>query len=441
MNASYTKKEFVDAFDDQVIKDFFKHIDRMTGTVNFFSFFGIDPHSIKAENGHNYSIKAECAPLLAAMIRAFQYVYGNDRRGYPEGEHPEIDYQEYHEFVSKMKDEVERLEPYQQALIKNYRSYDNAIVIDRFAPLLIERLSVLLTMLFCYGQKQTGDNFIEMIRVIDDCIDALAKRRVQAERESEGSADYTFNDAISGAFNLLAGVQSNMPDVSQVSSTELIMCVKKALDEASANEKGSRSREEMLEEATKSANAAYEQYRVTHQDKIKLHSENIENEIKVVDSRWVAASNITPGLLSQLPEDRWMVQRIIEMRNAHGEYRWMKDAFDGKILWEQLNPAAYARLNETDRLVYDTFRYSLSNYVTEAQPGSEEYVEFMEKRVKEWIEFRTGAAWQQSELHSDPERIVICEMYKTEKQNKYFGMVKAYLDKAVAKLLTRQLGK
>ena len=83
--------------------------------------------------------------MLAGMIRAFQSAYGNDRRGRAKKAEIKISYDAYHNYISVMQEEVDRLDPYQQALIKNFHSYDDTRLY-RFIPTLALREN-----LYIYG--------------------------------------------------------------------------------------------------------------------------------------------------------------------------------------------------------------------------------------------------------------------------------------------------
>lgn len=224
METAYTRKEFEALYDDPAIRKFFKRIDEMTTTeVNFFNFYGITHNMIKSKGTYPnmYSIPFEVAPLLAAMIRSFDCAYGVDLQKSQIDSTSLLSFEKYDTYISEMLCQIDQLEPYQQALIKNYRSFDCARVIDRFIPSLIERIAIFITMLFSYSGESIDEAIIDAVRGFDSMIENLAKFQLGRGDSSSRQPQYIFENAISGAFHVLAGCKKDFPDYEQVSSTDL----------------------------------------------------------------------------------------------------------------------------------------------------------------------------------------------------------------------------
>ena len=431
MEKTYTKAEFERYFDDPAIKDFFKHIDRKTTSIDFFAYFGISKDLIKAENKHNYSIPYRVAPLLAGMIKAFQHVYGSDRRGRQRGERVPIDYKAYHDYLDIMQREIEKLEPYQQALIKNYHSFDNAKIIDRVIPLLIERISMLLILLFEQGGNRTSDNFFTIIRFLDSAIEGLARQHVRENPENEKNQSsggiYSFENAISDVFGILAGKTDFKPAPEQVASVELVEKIIDAIRSAD-DEKST------VCDSTQMPNNAYNAYNLTHQDKVKLHDRNIEFELQLADSMWSAKSFMGREFVLQLGNVSSEIRKVVEMSNCTGDYACLKEIGDN----EELILSRIEKINPNDKTIYQAHRSMLWTFKTDALEGTPEYYQFIEEKIEEQEKQLIAEAERQDELHQDRYRVYLRDIYHREKGADRFELLENALSSVITQLLTQQ---
>lgn len=231
MKTTYTKEEFIEKFDSpkRKLRYFFEHMDRFTTNLerensrpDFFRFFGIDKAAITEDNDTFYAIPFEVAPLLSGMIHAFFLAYGNDRRGLPKNKAASFGYERYHKYIAEMQKYISQLEPYQQVLIKNYRAYHHAYVIDAFLPMLIDKIATFLSLLLCYGGEQTGDTIIGAIHGFDWMIEDLTKCHLKQQHpELPTKSSYTFENAIARVFAILAGQKVDPADPDDVISVEM----------------------------------------------------------------------------------------------------------------------------------------------------------------------------------------------------------------------------
>lgn len=440
MKASYSRKEFETKYNDPSIYDFFKHIDRKTShTLDFFDFYGLPKDIIKEENSNRYKIPFEVAPLLAGMIRAFQSAYGNDRRGQAKKAEIKISYDTYHKYISVMQEEVDRLDPYQQALIKNFHSYDDTKIIDLFLPLLLERISIFMVMLFTCNM-QTSENFMTTIDLFDKLIADLAKQQVQEDFSLRHSTAFTFNDAISSAFKILAGQTDSIFLNGQINSVELSNFIQSTLKKA--KKKSAKNAEEYRMTARKTLNIAYEKYRSTHQDIIELHNENIKRAVEQANKQstyrhQLVKSNTTAWILSQLDDIPKEVERFVQIVNGLGKY----SALRGKCSDGELDQEAYNSLSKTDQTIYDCYKYELAKYKTNALENSDDYTNFLKQRIAERTEFMKKSAFDQTEILQNYCRTYMNELFQNTDTEALRHAVFEALNPIATLLLTYKLKK
>lgn len=434
-------------FKHSAIDDFFKHIDRKTSGVDFFDFYGISKSMIKAENGHNYLIPFEVAPLLAGMIQSFHFAFGTDRRGHTKKDSIQIDYEKYHNYIKAMQEQVEQLEPYQQALIKNYRSYDHARVVDTFIPTLVERISVLMTMLLCYGGEQTSDTIIETIRALDSMIEQLSERHLEQKfPELSSNSLYTFEDAIAGVFCVLAGCRKEEPEQNRVSSlaweNTMVQKIKQIEQSVLASKKRFSDNESFRAEVTKRLNAEYTKFFSTHQDVIKLHDDNIKFEQSLDELRWERPNDMSIAMLSWRPETRGEVEQVIQMWNGLGEYKWLKGKFT-KAFPDVLDLDTYNELNPQEKYLYDKYYFYPASYeidfLTSEIEGTPKYRAFVDTCIDKCNEVLEGGAQGQAELHQDRHLKRKNEIVKLERDSGFLNTVQSFIRMALTPLLTRRV--
>lgn len=457
METAYTREEFLALYDDYFIKRFFKNIDEMTrGNADFFEMYGITKNMLKSQDRYpnRYSIPFEVAPLLVAMIHSFEYAHGRDRRGHPKGTTLPLTYERYDTYISEMLHQIDQLEPYQQALIKNYRSFDYVRVIDKFIPHLIERIAVFITILFSYSGELIDEAMIGAVRGFDSMIEGLAKLQLDRGDVTLRRPQYTFENAITGAFFVLAGCKKNLPNSEQVSSIDLEKMIiaeiakveEDTKDKKDGNTDDKKQKKPKAQDVntqrktiTDHLNKKYEEYLLTHQDTSRLHDENIGFEVLLTEKRWEASSQMELYMISEMSQYRQEVERCIQMRNGLGEFKGFEKRFNQGWL-KPLDDDAYEELNSDDRLLYDCYAPKMNEYITNEPDGSKGYRQFVEEKVREYMEFMGKAAEIQSKLQKDPYRMRIIEIYQQEKKSEQFEVLQEILGQMFTRILTNELG-
>ena len=76
--------------------------------------------------------------MIKSFLSSYAYTGGNKSTSKNKKNSKSVatsfSYEDYHDYIKLFRQEIDELEPYQQALIKNYRSYLNAIIIDELIP-------------------------------------------------------------------------------------------------------------------------------------------------------------------------------------------------------------------------------------------------------------------------------------------------------------------
>lgn len=178
---------------------------------------------------------------------------------------------------------------------------------------------------------------------------------------------------------------------------------------------------------------------MTHQDKSRIHDENIEYELMLTKMRWEASSQMELYMISELPRLRPEVERCIQMRNGLGEFQGFEKRFNQGWL-KPLDDDAYEELKPGDKVIYDCYAPKMNEYITCEPEGSKEYRQFVEEKVKEYVEFMGMGAKIQSELQKDPYRMQIIEMYQQEKKSEQFEVLQDILGQMITRILTKELG-
>lgn len=205
----YTKKEFSEKYDYRWIKDFFKHPDRKESLLekrpDFYRFWGIEKKSVMDREDHRvYEIPVEASSLYSELIRLYGMACGVDRRGQSKGNlrYSVSKYQDYLNELEYMLND--KLEPYQSCLIKNFESYDMAGIFALFLPMLLERIAILLAVIIENESDNSNDTYYITIEQIDMLIEEIIAKRVGAQESRFHNPNlYSFENAISGAFEVL----------------------------------------------------------------------------------------------------------------------------------------------------------------------------------------------------------------------------------------------
>lgn len=460
MKTTYTKDEFIKKFDevqDPKLKNFFDHIDRYTSDLerigsrpDFYKFFGISKATITEKKGEGtfYAIPFEVAPLLAGMIRAFSFAYGNDRRGRSKNKVVPLDYERYHKYIAEMQKQIGQIEPYQRALIKNYKAFNHAFVIDAFLPLLIERIAIFMVMLLCYGGEQTGDTLIGAIHGFDWLIKDLTKCHLQQQYpELSSKSSYTFENAIARVFSILTRQKVEQANPNEVISVEMENNMIDAINDSvdcSASESGEVwSVENMRDLITNSLNLQYRMYILDHPDYNSACSSQILHKEHEQREWWTVSGQLNKDESSLVSNINLLIVRLVRMRNGLGEFLWLKDKFIDTEP-EPLTIEDREKLNDEETELYEKYKFFTSKgieFVTDAMENLMTFWDFVAQRTMECVSICWDRETAQSELEDNPILKSIIDTTQNEQNNERLKMVKAALYQAVTPLLTSQITK
>ena len=456
-STDYTSKEFSQKYD----VDFFKRIDRFTSNSSdrpdFYSFYGIDRRLIQNENNKQYQIPVEVADILAGMIRAFTFAYGNDKRGQKkrgkqgncqgrEDTTPiSYSYSKYHQYIESLRNEISNMQPFQQALIKDHDSYYNALIIDEFLPRFVERIVMLVISLHCYKNDTSSDFLIAAVEYLDKMIDQFFQRREQifSAQKSDVNKIYTFEDAISDTFNLLANPNYNCykAHIYEKGLLEKIIAKKLELEKETNVEDDIKSRREHI---ISELNNVYFEYIGTHQDTIALRDYNLQKEINTSDSFWKLESSTARSYLwfslnytKELSELLKTVESlsltsftIDSVRNA------LKEKAKEAIMiedWSAIN-AIYHALNYAK-----LYEVELARYLNLRPMNDASFKKFFDQCIAEHDEEIFEASEFQNKVHQDKYRSAICAYYSQIRNSDIFNSMYQSIMDSMAQILPSRL--
>lgn len=453
MHTEYTKAEFIKKYDgkDKLLENFFKHIDRYT--PDFFEFFSINPNRIQNENSRQYEIPFEVAELLAGLMRSYSSAYGTDRRKGKTDHGFRFTYDDYHICMESLLREMEKMQPYQRELIRAHRSYRNAVITDRFLPIVTERIAMLIVTLFDYGSDQSSDDFLEVIAHLETLIEDIFKSRTRINGRGIYKdapirhQEYTFEDAISLAFNVLANSRYNFPisDQIQLTSPVLVGTILDARREENAvakkqTESSSNKIEEFREHATQYLNKAVPQFAKKALD----FEEKLDDAEGFFNGFWDAKAVSDRLTQSQIFEARSRVRRAVDMACGQGEYSGGFRDDPQKELSKRATKAIYndnlIKLNQVveDLHIYDEF-YPYFPYfrgeAKKARANGKTYDEIVDAFVAGERQSLCSGAEFQSQVAPEQYRDAICQYHQQMISDPAFKKTMALLNEAVAQLL------
>lgn len=166
---NYSKKEFCDQFNSPDITEFFRHPGRYTSESNegfdFYRFWGFSDKLVKNPwNELYYSIPPEVGKLYSGLIQAFGEACGRDRRTQPTDKGTSTySLDRYYTYLNQLEKIIETdLEPYQSGLIQSHFSYSQTYAFRELLPILLERIAMLLAVVFDYGSELHHDAKINL---------------------------------------------------------------------------------------------------------------------------------------------------------------------------------------------------------------------------------------------------------------------------------------
>ena len=456
-SAYYTSKEFSEKYD----VDFFKRIDRFTSNSSsrpdFFSFFGIDKRLIQDENSKRYRIPIEVADLLAGMIRVFIFAYGNDKRGQKRKRKPEdspakenetsvsYSYNKYHQYIESFRDEISKMQPFQQVLIKSHDSYYNALIIDEFLPRFAERIVMLIISLHCYKNDISSDFLIASVEYLDNMIEKFFQRREQISSTQKNNVNkiYTFEDAISDTFNLLANPHYNCYKAS-IFEKELIEQIIAKKDEVSKESNLRDNVESNRKYIISELNDVYFQYIKTHQNTIALRDSNLQKEIRTSDSFWKlessAARSYLWSFLHSYEELRKLLETVESLSLTRFTFENISNTLKEKAKEAIMNDD-WNTIGDIHRQLYNAKLYKdeLIKYLDSRPMNNAQFEAFVEQCITEREEEIFEATEFQNKIHQDNYRSAICTYYSQIRSSNIFNsMYKSIMD-LMAQILPSKL--
>lgn len=454
MKTSYSKKEFQGS--DVDLQEFFKRIDKQTAVpnssrVDFFSFYGIDKGLIKDEGEWKYSIPVESSQLLTGMIKAFRLAYGKDQRGHKKGSVQRYGYEPYHDYISTLLETVNNLEPYQQALIKTHTSFFNAQLMDAAIPGIMERISVFLMLLFCYGDEHDSDIFLITMEHLEKMLEELMHRKLTDKQEIDMRVEdhklYTFEDAISSAFQILANKEYKVDNKTRqlFSDPNLVETLLNTLrKERKEVEQIAQNTEEYKGELTRRLNLAYSEYQKNNHDNIAIAERNLHYELKRVKEFWNAKSGA----------ERWMLSTLRKYEEGiHEAVGIAKDYCGSTISVEQVKDAIKKRAQKGLR--YDDWEevhtayhdLQLIQYYEDELNEIEERKPTTEGELDQLVHMFSLVRWEeveeemrfQSEAHQDTYRQLLRDYYKSVKKDERYKKLEEALMNVAAVMIPSKL--
>ena len=455
-----TTKEFNELYEKNLGINFFKHIDRFTSEnsdsrFDFYKFFGINKKYIKADNGVNYEIPKNAAPLLAAMIKSFlsSYAYTGGNKSTSKNKKnsksvaTSFSYEDYHDYIKLFRQEIDKLEPYQQALITNYRSYLNAIIIDELIPVFLDRITLFLYTMFAYGYDDNSDYFFAAIDIMEQSIDEIVKRRLDFSQNVDKGhlgGEYTFENAIGETFKFLCDINET-PSIDCIFSPELIKEIGNALEEV---ENSDISINEHLNNTVK-------EYFKRNQDQIEIIMNNISVEKQRLQNFWDAKHRIGvvwDMLISEYNSNIFDVIDICsctDLKNAENYDNFVSYVKSGMIIafeeddWDDFD--RWRNILDKSKLYED-----LINEFFELQPMTyeqrqsfiEDHInyyntsmkEYRDSQIKRNIELEKERGFEGSE-----QNIRHYQFYQDARNSELFKSIREDANKMIAKLLPTKL--
>lgn len=461
----YTKKSFLEKYNDPGIKDFFNHIERYTAPkgskrLDFYRFYGIPEQLIKAPNKYYYRIPYESAPLLAAMIRSFTYACGYDGRGRSKESHLKFSYKQYHLYIESLQSELKKLPPYQSALIRNYCSYDNTKTADQFIPILIDRISVFFIALFSYGRDQNCDYLISAIELFENGIESLFRRRLEqketssqtpqeakAQERTHVDQEYSFEKAVGDVFRLFADDNYVLPTERQVFSTELVhhlLAVKRSED--TRKETSIKDWKTFHKEGSARFLQAYNEYKNSHQDKDKAVTENIYNLKTFFETFNTAESYAERLTISAFRNYR---AELYEAISIVANYQNQDFSFSLSEIVNQITENAVDALRAAKWLEFDQnyqcllylekYKYELNDWINSGYDIKNDLHQFFDEWANSESEILQNSARLQSKLSQDKFRQEANAFYELVKTAENFKDIKPKVEEIIAELIPSKL--
>lgn len=351
--------------------------------------------------------------------------------------------------MESLRQEMEKMQPYQRELIKNHRCYRNARIIDRFLPMVIDRIAMLIVTLFCYQPNQSSDDFIEVISKLDHLTESLFNSRseeIAAGGESiANQQEYTFEDAISMSFRILCDDKYSFPkqDQIQVTSPEFVVNTLKAkrtlskkLRKQAIDSKGD-TREAINRQLNEIANRYAEK---------NIEFENQLNDAASFYKGFWDAERLSDRLTKELlMETREHTKIAIDMALGIGGYAdIINDIEKGlkKRVIEDIEDGHFIALGDSvaDLKIYQEFHELFPMFrdrVNHGYAAGREYEEVRSELAEEQCQrMAAGAEFVSASVIQDSYRDAFCRYTQEVMTEPVFKIAQEQLGKAVAQLLS-----